>query len=53
MDGSYLGYITLEDTVRKEAKETLRRLQNQKVYTMMLTGDHKQAVSKLASEVGG
>ena len=46
------GVIALSDTVRTEARDMIRDLSSMHVTPVLLTGDHLQAASHLASQVG-
>lgn len=45
-----LGAITLKDAIRKEAIEAIKQLQANGIYTMMLTGDGREAAASVARE---
>jgi P-type E1-E2 ATPase len=47
-----LGILALGDTVRPEAAESVRRLGDLGVKTVLLTGDHRTAAEHLAARVG-
>ena len=52
-NGKYLGYIVIGDTVRPNAKETLRELKKCGIRkNVMLTGDIETAAEKAAKETG-
>lgn len=44
-----IGYITLEDKIRKESKETITKLKSMNIKCYMLTGDNKR-IAKHVSE---
>lgn len=44
--------IGVNDVVRKEAKEVIKKLNEMNVETVMLTGDNKIAAEKIAKEIG-
>lgn len=50
--GKALGVVSLTDTVKESAKETVQRLREMKVKTVMLTGDNARAAKAVADEVG-
>ncbi len=51
--GEYWGYITIEDTVKENAAETIGALKRQGIERcVMLTGDTKARAEKVAREVG-
>ena len=47
-----LGAVSLRDTLRPEARETLTRLANVGVQIKVISGDHPQTVAALARQVG-
>lgn len=51
-DGQVQGIIALADTVKKDAKDTITRLKNQGIRTVMLTGDHKLTAEAIARQIG-
>lgn len=53
VDGTYYGHILIEDTVKPQAVEAMRRLKKQGVKkTVMLTGDSRKVAEAVAREVG-
>lgn len=53
VDGNYMGYLLIGDTVKPEAKNTIKKLKNLGIYkTVMLTGDHVSAAQEIGREVG-
>jgi Cu+-exporting ATPase len=44
--------IGVNDIVRNEAKDVIKRLTNMKIETIMLTGDNKETAEKIAREIG-
>lgn len=52
VDGKYLGYALLDDTIRQDSKTLVDELhaRNMKIY--LLTGDNEKAASKLAKKLG-
>jgi Cu+-exporting ATPase len=46
------GVIGISDTVKKSAAETIARLKNEGVETIMITGDHEEAARAIARETG-
>lgn len=52
IDGLYAGSITLGDTVKDDAVETIEKLKEMGVETVMLTGDNAGAASAAAEELG-
>ncbi len=47
-----LGLLTVSDTLRPEAKSTLRSLQNQGLRVMLLTGDRASVAQGIAHQLG-
>ncbi|WP_101846129.1 heavy metal translocating P-type ATPase [Halobacillus sp. Marseille-P3879] len=47
-----VGLFALKDTIRPEAAELIKKLKNNNVYTVMLTGDHSSTAQAIASELG-
>ena len=53
LDDQFIGYITLQDQIRPEAKRTLKSLINQGVNNFMLvTGDNLQVAKNVAKKLG-
>ena len=53
LDGHYLGYIVISDTVKEGAKEVIREIKEAGVSkTVMLTGDRKGAAVQVAETLG-
>lgn len=51
-DGKYLGYAELEDQIKPEAADTMRRLHEMSIKTVMLTGDNESAAASVAGRLG-
>ena len=51
-DGKYLGYIILNDEVKKEAYDMVRLLHKEKMEVVLLTGDKKENALALQKELG-
>ena len=51
-DGKYVGYIIIADTLKTDAKATVNRLKQQKIKTVMLTGDSEESAWTIAKEAG-
>ena len=51
-DGKYLGYIVLNDEVKKEAYDMVRLLHKEKMEVVLLTGDKKENALTLQKELG-
>ncbi len=49
---SPVGIIAAADTIKKDAKETVRALQKMRLDTVMLTGDNDQTAASVAEKVG-
>ncbi|MBC7474341.1 MAG: heavy metal translocating P-type ATPase, partial [Candidatus Sericytochromatia bacterium] len=52
IDNIFAGYIEVEDKIKLEAKESIRRLKEKGLNIIMLTGDHYQTAQKVANKVG-
>lgn len=52
MQGSLLGRLLLQDTIRQESKAVLATLHHKKLHTVMLTGDRRSAAENVAKELG-
>lgn len=48
-DGIYLGYLTLEDSVKDESPEAIASLRRSGVSTVMLSGDNRSGAEKVAA----
>ncbi len=46
------GFITLKDTLRKEAKEAIKDCHRAGIRTIIVTGDHKLTAKAVAEEIG-
>jgi len=51
-DCQLLGLITVTDTLRPEASDTIQALQNQGLRVMLLTGDRLSVAKSIATQVG-
>ncbi len=51
-NGTVLGYLTIADTVKPDAKETIARLQRAGISTAILTGDQSSSAQAVADAVG-
>ncbi len=47
-----IAIIGVNDIVKKEAKEVIKKLSLMKIETVMLTGDNKETAEKIAQEIG-
>lgn len=52
MDGDLVGYVSLKDTIRKEAKDVITQLNQMKIKTILLTGDQEHTAKAIAKETG-
>ena len=53
IDGKFAGRIIISDSIKKDAKETVRRLKELGVeHVRMLTGDNETAARKVSEEIG-
>jgi P-type Cu2+ transporter len=52
LDGSVMGAVALADTVRGESYETVRRLRDLGIRSMMLTGDARAVAKTVAEKLG-
>lgn len=51
LNGDYIGCITLQDSLRENAKETIQKLHQMGIKTMILSGDQQSAVQALAQDL--
>lgn len=51
-DEKIIGLFATKDTVREDTKEAIQTLQDQGIYTIMLTGDNELTAKAVAEEVG-
>ncbi len=49
---NFAGFFIISDELKPDSKEAIRRLENRKIHTVMLTGDSKAAGEKTADELG-
>ena len=52
VDGRFVGYITISDTLKTGAKEAIQRLKNAGITVAMLTGDAQEAAKAVGEAVG-
>ena len=52
MDAEYLGCIVISDRIKSTSSEAMKRLREQGIKTVMLTGDTEKVASRVASELG-
>ncbi len=50
-DGVFAGYITIADSIKKEAMEAVRQLHNANIKTIMLSGDKASVVNYVAEKL--
>lgn len=51
-DGKYAGYIELKDKIKEESSETIKKLKQLKIKTVMLTGDRKTVAEEVGNKLG-
>ncbi len=51
-DDQWLGYISLQDTIRPQAKQLIAALKQRGIKTQLLTGDQEAAAQMIAKAVG-
>lgn len=52
LDGSYIGYLVIADTIKQDAVSAVSALKSQRIITAMLTGDAKDSSDAIAKETG-
>ncbi len=52
LEGNYLGYIVISDTIKSDSKSAIAALKKAGFKTVMLTGDAKESAEAVAKEVG-
>ena len=52
IDGKCVGYMTISDTLKKDAKQAVLKLEKQGIHTVMLTGDGEINAQAIAKETG-
>ena len=52
VDGVYAGYLVISDTVKKDAKAAIEKLNKQGFVTVMLTGDAEENAKAVVKETG-
>ena len=52
LNGQYKGLVMIEDTLRQEAKEAVRKLKELGLESTMLTGDNKKTAAAIAKQAG-
>ncbi len=51
-DGKTAGFAALSDQMRENAQTTIAKIKEQGIVPVLLTGDHKQAAERIASQAG-
>lgn len=52
INGEITGFIAVADTIRKDAKITITKIENLGIKPMLLTGDNEAAAEHIAAQVG-
>lgn len=52
VNGKFVGYIVIEDTLKEEARDAIGRLKRKGLKTVMLTGDDERTASEIAKQTG-
>eukprot|EP01113_Clastostelium_recurvatum_P010878 TRINITY_DN1546_c0_g1_i5.p1 TRINITY_DN1546_c0_g1~~TRINITY_DN1546_c0_g1_i5.p1 ORF type:complete len:1033 (+),score=318.68 TRINITY_DN1546_c0_g1_i5:73-3171(+) len=52
VDGHLQGFLAISDSIKPEAKATVRALRNMGIASYMVTGDNKRTAKAVASQVG-
>ena len=52
VNGRFVGYITIADTIKEETKMAVSTLKQKKIHTVMLTGDAVDSAEAVAQETG-
>jgi len=52
VDNRYVGYITIADEIKEDAKEAIEKMHSLKLQTVMLSGDKQAVVDKVAKALG-
>lgn len=50
--GEYVGYITIADRIKSDAKATIQALKDLRIQTVMLSGDKRNVVAHVANVLG-
>lgn len=52
LQGELVGFITLQDTIREEAKQAIKQLKSLGIETVMLTGDNQETARNISFVIG-
>jgi len=52
VNGSYIGNILIDDIIKEDAAEVIRKLKKKGIRVYMLTGDHENAAHMVAEKLG-
>lgn len=52
VNNKYVGYITIADEIKQDAKQAIQQMHDLKIKTVMLSGDKQAVVDKVAKELG-
>lgn len=52
IDNEVIAYFQIEDQIKKDALQTIKNLQNMNIKLIVLSGDRKENVEKIAKELG-
>ena len=52
VDSQFLGFLALSDTVRQDARSTIKKIKQAGVCPILLTGDQRSAANEIAKEAG-
>ena len=51
VNGKYVGYVILNDTVKEETKELVSNLHKEKIEVLLLTGDHEENAKHICADL--
>jgi Cu2+-exporting ATPase len=52
VDNVPVGIISLDDEIRSEVKDTIAKLKEMKIRTIMITGDNEETAKRIANKIG-
>lgn len=52
VDGIFAGHLTIADSIKNGAKETIKKLKEKHIFTSMLTGDREVTANAVGKEIG-